>query len=185
MRQIPNVLSPANGETRTTFNQMNQLIQVENHDGSDYQLQAAAVYDGQNNRLQTISYFGGSPVVVTYTPDILNRGLPLFIDNPIASDTWLLYGLVGLGEYQDEWRYYLGDGRASVRQLADSSGNITLARTYDAFGLLLQQSGGRSDYGSLPAWVNSCGVLMLAKERPSGSNPSISWRSTKRTATRP
>lgn len=35
--QVPNGLTPANGEIRYTFNQANQLIRIEKHNGVSYQ----------------------------------------------------------------------------------------------------------------------------------------------------
>ncbi len=152
----------ANGEICYTFNQWNLLIQVETHDGSGYPLQVKAVYDGQNNRLQLISYLTGNPVVVTYTVDVQNGGVPLVVGNPTGNDTLLLYGLAGIGEYGDEWQYYLVDGRASVRQLTDGSGAVTLARTFGAFGQVLQQAGsGDSVYGFAGAQSGVGGLLYI------------------------
>jgi hypothetical protein len=52
-----------------------------------------------------------------------------------------MYGSFALGEVGgSEWHYYLGDGRFSVRQLVDESGNLALTRSYDPFGLVLQET---------------------------------------------
>ena len=46
-----------------------------------------------------------------------------------------------LGEEGTTWAWHLGDGLGSVRQLADSSGNITLAQGYTPFGVPMWDEG--------------------------------------------
>ena len=162
MRQIPNGLNPAEGEVRYTFDQRNLLVQIENHEGSSYQVQAEVMYDGSGNRLRTIAYVAGVPMTTTYTLDIVGGGLPLVADNGITG-TLYLYGLFGIGEYDREWRYYLGDAQLSVRQLLDDSGNILMARTYDPFGLLLRQAGaGDPLYGYTGSLSGGGGLLYFS-----------------------
>lgn len=56
--------------------------------------------------------------------------------------TQILYGLFGIGEYQDnDWLYYQGDASLSVRQMTDGDGQIVLVQTYAPYGSLLQLSG--------------------------------------------
>ena len=148
-------------KVRYTFDQRNLLIQIENHDGSNYQVQAEVMYDGGGHRLRLIAYVAGVPMTTTYTLDIVGGGLPLMADNGITG-TLYLYGLFGIGEYDTEWRYYLGDAQLSVRQLLDDSGNILMARTYDPFGLLVQQDGaGNSLYGYAGSLSGGGGLLFI------------------------
>lgn len=161
VRQVPNGLTPANGETRYTFDQRNRLIQVEHHDGNGYQLQAEAVYDGNNARLQTIAYVFGVPMTTTYTLDGRDGNRPLLVSNS-SGTIYLLYGRTPLGEYQNEWRYYLRDGRGSIRQLTNGSGAVTLVRTYNEFGLLLNQAGDDTTiFGFAGAQTGVGGLLYL------------------------
>lgn len=147
---------------RYTFDQRNLLVQIENHEGSSYQVQAEVMYDGSGNRLRTIAYVAGVPMTTTYTLDIVGGGLPLVADNGITG-TLYLYGLFGIGEYDREWRYYLGDAQLSVRQLLDDSGNILMARTYDPFGLLLRQAGaGDPLYGYTSSLSGGGGLLYFS-----------------------
>jgi RHS repeat-associated protein len=135
------------------------LIQIENHNGSSYQLVVEARYDGGNNRLQAIAYPNSTTLTVTFTVDILKSGAVLVAGNGI-SNTFVLYGLFGLGEYSSEWRYYLGDGQFSTRQLVGTNGDILLARTYAPFGRILQQDGsGDSLYGFAGSQDGGMGLL--------------------------
>jgi len=56
----------------------------------------------------------------------------------------------------------VGDGRASVRQLTDNNGRITLARTYDEFGLILSQAGsGTAVFGFAGSQSGAAGLLYI------------------------
>jgi hypothetical protein len=107
--------------------------------GTAYQVQAAVVYNGLQQRVQTIGYAAGASLTATYTLDG-QRGLPLVVDDG-QTQILLLYGQYTIGEYNGEWQYYLGDKELSVRQLIDGNGDLFLTRTYAPFGLLLQQTG--------------------------------------------
>ena len=84
-------------------------------------------------------------MAVTYTLDGA-FGQPLVVASDAAT-TLILYGKYAIGEYKlnaapaEAWQYYLGDGELSVRQLADSDGNIGLTRTYAPYGRLLAKEG--------------------------------------------
>ena len=82
----------------------------------------------------------------TYTLDVAG-GLPHVIVETTGSDSDLY--LTGLAQFQNNaWVYQHADGLGSVRQLTDSSVQVTLAQTYDPFGNLLEQSGnGASGFG--------------------------------------
>lgn len=141
IRQAPNGLTPANGEIRYTFNQANQLIRIEKHNGTTYQTQATALYDGDGYRRQTEAYLAGIPFTNTYAVDVLRDGLPLTVQNSLMT-TQILYGLFGVGEYQDnDWLYYQGDASLSVRQMTDEYSQIVLAQTYAPYGNLLRLTG--------------------------------------------
>ena len=161
VRQVPNGLTPADGEVRYTFNQRNVLVQIENHDGSSYLPQAEMKYDGAGNRLQSVSFILGTAMTTTFTLDGLNNNLPLALDNGVETRN-ILYGLFGLGEFSSEWTYFLGDGQFSVRQLLDSNGNIALTRTYGPFGRVLQEAGdGNAIFGFAGAQGGGSGLLYI------------------------
>ena len=148
VRQVPGSLTPDEGEVRYTFNQAGQMTQIENHDGSDYVVQANVGYDGLGQRVLGITVVEGVPMTVTYTLDGI-LGQPIMIANPLET-TLILYGQYGLGEYKlnapagEQWQYYLGDEQLSVRQLTDGDGNVTLTRTYGPYGVMLAQAGNGS-----------------------------------------
>ena len=161
VRQVPNGLTPAAGEVRYTFNQRNHLVRLETHDGNDYQLQGEAMYDGDGQRVQTVAYMMGIPLTTTYSLD-RRSGNPLLVDSG-GSQRAILYGLFALGEVGDsDWYYYLGDGRFSVRQLVDENGNLALTRSYDPFGLVLQETGsGEALFGFRGAQAGGMGLLYV------------------------
>ncbi len=157
VRQVPGSLTPAEGETRYSFNQANEMVQAERHNGSEYQVQAAVVYNGLQQRVQTIGYAAGATLTATYTLDG-QAGLPLVVDDG-QTQTLLLYGQYAIGEYNGDWQYYLGDKELSVRQLIDGNGDLFLTRTYAPFGLLLQQTGeGNALYGYAAGQSGSAGL---------------------------
>lgn len=161
VRQAPNGLTPAAGEVRYTFNQRNRLVRLETHDGSDYQLQGEAMYDGDGQRARTVAYMMGIPLTTTYTFD-RRSGNPLLVAGA-GQEAAILYGLFALGEVGDsDWHYYLGDGQFSVRQLTGSSGDLALTRSYDPFGLVLQETGsGDALFGFRGAQAGGMGLLYV------------------------
>jgi hypothetical protein len=46
-----------------------------------------------------------------------------------------------LAEYDGTWEYLLADGLGSVRQIADASGNVTLLKSYEPHGSVLNSQG--------------------------------------------
>ncbi|MFO7680768.1 MAG: hypothetical protein R6X34_12025 [Chloroflexota bacterium] len=93
-----------------------------------------AIYNGSQQRVQTIGYAAGATLTATYTLDG-QRGLPLVVDDG-QSQTLVLYGQYAIGEYNGDWQYYLGDKELSVRQLIDGNGDLFLTRTYAPFAFL-------------------------------------------------
>jgi RHS repeat-associated protein len=58
--------------------------------------------------------------------------------------------------------YHLGDGRFSVRQLVDENGDLALTRSYDPFGLVLQETGsGEALFGFMGAQAGGMGLLYV------------------------
>jgi RHS repeat-associated protein len=160
VRQVPNGLTPAAGEVRYTFNQRNRLVRLESHDGNAYQLQGEARYDGDGQRVQTVAYMMGIPITTTYSLD-RRSGKPLLLAGA-GQETAILYGLFALGEIGSEWHYYLGDGQFSVRQLVNENGAPVLSRTYDPFGLVLQEAGsGDALFGFRGAQGGGMGLLYV------------------------
>jgi RHS repeat-associated protein len=71
--------------------------------------------------------------------------------------------LFALGEVGDgDWHYYLGDAQFSVRQLVTGNGDLALSRSYDPFGLVLQETGsGEALFGFMGAQAGGMGLLYV------------------------
>jgi RHS repeat-associated protein len=64
------------------------------------------------------------------------------------------------------WAYVLPDHLGSVRQLADADGQVTLAQSYDPFGVPLETFGsGGSDFGYTGEWYGSYTELLFLRAR--------------------
>jgi RHS repeat-associated protein len=62
--------------------------------------------------------------------------------------------------------YFLGDGLGSVRQLANASGSVTLARSYEPYGSVLSSAGtGTTSYGFTGEWTDSHIKLLYLRAR--------------------
>ncbi len=58
--------------------------------------------------------------------------------------------------------YFLGDALGSVRQLTDDTGAVTLVKTYQPFGQVMQSVGtGSSPYSFTNEWTDKTGLLFL------------------------
>ncbi|MBL8093257.1 MAG: hypothetical protein JNL73_03735 [Anaerolineales bacterium] len=97
----------------------------------------AYTYNGLNDRVSA----GGA----THQLD-LNAGLTQVLAD--GTNTYL-YGAGRLGEQQGAaWQYHLADGLGSVRQLADASGAVSAAKSYEPYGEMLSSAGTASSvYG--------------------------------------
>ncbi len=85
----------------------------------------------------------------------------------VARSTQYLYGVTRIGEEQpDGWAYHLSDVLGSVRQLADASGQVTLARGYMPYGEELWSLGaGSSAYGFTGEDWNTTTQLVFLRAR--------------------
>ena len=72
--------------------------------------------------------------------------------------------LAGIGmETDGEWTYQLAHGLGSVRRLADTSGNVTLAQGYTPFGVPLWSEGsGATGYAFTGERWEACSALLSA-----------------------
>jgi RHS repeat-associated protein len=115
----------------------------------------AFAYNGQGDRLrQTIN-----GAVTTYTLD-LNAGLTQVLAD--GANTYL-YGTMRIGELQSGgFAYHLPDALGSVRQVANSSGGVTLAKSYEPFGAVLTSAGsGTSIFGWAGEARDATGLVFL------------------------
>jgi YD repeat-containing protein len=110
------------GVREYSYDHANRLTQVEI--GTDtYEF----VYNGLGDRLWQI--VNSAPT--TYALD-LNAGLTQVLGD---GSSLFLYGLGRIGEEQSGgWQYHLGDALASVRQLTNAAGSVSLSRSYEPFG---------------------------------------------------
>jgi len=91
-------------------------------------------YNGLGDRVKQTA----NGIVTTYTLD-LNAGLTQVLAD--GTNTYL-YGLTRIGEQQPGgFAYHLPDALGSVRQLANASGSVTLARSYEPYGNTLTSVG--------------------------------------------
>ena len=59
-----------------------------------------------------------------------------------------IYGVDRIAQVDTTAEYFLGDALDSVRQMADGTGAITYARSYDPYGVVTQTSGAsQTSYG--------------------------------------
>lgn len=80
-------------------------------------------------------------VPTTYTLDLAAGLTQVLSDGTNA----YLYGNGRVGEQQaGGWQYHLGDALGSVRQLATSTGAVSLARSYEPFGSVMSSLGSAS-----------------------------------------
>jgi RHS repeat-associated protein len=113
----------------------------------------ALVYDGDGNRVKKIVTAGGTTTTTTYLIDDRNpTGYAQVLEEWTAVnyasailDRAYAYGLSRLSLWDNvgggAYYYYTHDGHGSVRLLTDTAGAVTDTYTYDAFGILLAQSG--------------------------------------------
>jgi YD repeat-containing protein len=119
---------------RYSYNTAGQLVKVEAHDANSYQVQAEMTYNGQGQRLSLTVHQGEQSLTTAYMLD----GSTLLAATANGEST--LY-LPGIGEYKQDWHYYLADGAGGVRQLTDPEGAVTLTRSFTPWGELLEQAG--------------------------------------------
>ena len=120
-----------------TYDSANRLIAMSSGQG----VESSYGYNGLGDRLsQTVD-----GISTNYALD-LNSGLTQVLDDGTYSYT---YGMGRISQQQGTTpEYFLGDALGSVRQLADQSGAITYARTYDPYGVVTQAGGAsQSAYG--------------------------------------
>lgn len=131
-----NLLS--DGVNTYTYDTANRLISVLGPSSS-----VTYAYNGLGDRLQETV----NGVTTTFTMD-LNTGLTQALSDGTHE---YLYGAGRIAQLDTgtlDTEYYLTDALGSVRQLTDSTGAVTLARTYDPYGKVKTTSGSSSSsYG--------------------------------------
>jgi RHS repeat-associated protein len=125
-----------NGVTTYAYDSANRLISASNSLGS-----TTYGYSGLGDRLQEIT----NGQTTTFTVD-LAADLTQTLDDGTHA---YLYGYGRIAQENITGsEYFLGDALGSVRQLADESGELILAKTYDPFGVQSASNGaGDTSYG--------------------------------------
>ncbi|MEW5942140.1 MAG: hypothetical protein AB1750_20940 [Chloroflexota bacterium] len=117
-----NLLS--DGQNSYAYDSANRLISMNGSSGS-----FSYSYNGLGDRLAQNG--------IQYTLD-LNAGLTQVLAD--GTNTYL-YGLGRISQINFQTEYFLGDALGSVRQLTDSDGVITLAKSYAPYGEVIQSAG--------------------------------------------
>jgi RHS repeat-associated protein len=142
----------------TTVNLLNDGVNTYTYDAANRLKQLT-----QGANTYTYSYNGlGDRLVqngVHYTLD-LNTGLTQVLND--GTNTYL-YGLDRVAEQQGGVNeYYLGDVLGSIRQIANNSGAITLARSYDPYGNTRQTIGdAQTNFGFTSEFTDPSGLIYL------------------------
>jgi RHS repeat-associated protein len=155
-----NRLASVNGVTYTWDNNGNLLndgVNTYTYDAANRLKSIAGAstatfsYNGLGDRL--------SQNGVNYTLD-LNTGLTQVLND--GTNTYL-YGLDRVAEQQGGVNeYYLGDVLGSIRQIANNSGAITLARSYDPYGNTRQTIGdAQTNFGFTGEFIDPSGLIYL------------------------
>jgi YD repeat-containing protein len=111
---------------------------------------ATYAYNGLGDRL--------SQNGVNYTLD-LNSGLTQVLND--GTNTYA-YGLGRISQTNTATEYFLGDALGSVRQIANSAGEITLAKSYEPYGNVSQSSGtAQTIYGFTGESTDANGLVYL------------------------
>ncbi len=95
----------------------------------------------------------------SYTLDLNNWLTQVLAD---GTHTYL-YGAGRIAQYDSGiGEYFLGDALGSVRQLTDDAGAVTLVKTYQPFGNVMQSIGtDSSPYGFTNEWTDGNGLVYL------------------------
>ena len=133
-----------------TYNHSNQLTGI-SQGGTNY----SYAYNGFGDRLRQTA--GGN--TVNYVIDS-SSGLSQVLAD--GTNTYL-YGLDRISQsYADGKDYFLGDALGSVRQMANTSGGITLSRNYEPYGTTYGAMGSKSSsYGFTSEWTDGTGLVNL------------------------
>ncbi|MDL1911587.1 hypothetical protein FBQ81_13010 [Chloroflexi bacterium CFX6] len=176
--------NPEDGAKRYTYNAAGNLVQVEAHNGSAWDVQAEMDYNGLGQRLS----MDAAGVIAHY---VMDGNRPLVSDSA-GNTTFFLYGRGIIGEKTTDWNFSLPDGTNTPRQLTDDSGGITLTTRYTPWGDTLEIYGtGNFTFGYIGSILDtatgllyvgngqyydpSTGRFLTRGVNPDSSNPYVPW----------
>ena len=118
-------------------------------------------YNGDGIRLRLME----ASTLTTYTQDYA-APLPVVLQAKTSSaSTQYVYslGTRPVPEYEaGAWEYLLADPLGSVRQIADASGNVTLLKSYEPYGSVLNgQGSGASIFSYAGEQIDGTGLIYL------------------------
>ncbi|MCP4362764.1 MAG: RHS repeat-associated core domain-containing protein, partial [Chloroflexi bacterium] len=161
------LLMPPGGDQwkHYAYNQRNLMIShTLSVSGTNPQLQAQYVYDGNGNRVQQIDRTGPSPITTTYVNDIVGLTQVLVADNG-TTQTTNLFGLDLVGQDNGtSFHTLLTDGLGSVRSEI-ANGDVAATATYDPFGNTLDKQGTSSAYGYTGEQFDDASGLLYLRAR--------------------
>ncbi len=142
----------SNGANTYTYDLANRLTAFNNGTNT-----TTYVYNGLGDRLQQIA----NSAATTYAVDIAG-GLTQVLSD--GTNTYL-YGAGRITQQHGSvTEYYLADALGSVRQLANSGGEVVLARAYDPYGNLVENNaydGVTPPYGYAGEITDASGMVYL------------------------
>ena len=163
LRQTPGGTTAAEGEMRYTYDAADRLIKVELYTGGGYTLLSEAEYNGDDARMELVTYALGVSQTVTY---VVDQDGQLLVSDDGSLETLFVYGQSQIAEYTTDWNYPLRDSSNSVRQSVDEDGNIRSARAYKPFGGTLEEQGTyQSAFGFVGAQLDRVSGLLYANGR--------------------
>ncbi len=149
-----NLLS--DGVSNYTFDAANRLKTVTTSAGI-----FSYTYNGLGDRLSQTA----NGLTTQYTLDLAGGLTQVLAENTPQGNVTntYLYGRERIAQANASgMEYFLGDGLGSVRQMTNASGGLTLTRSYEPYGDILDTSGsGASSYGFTGEWTDATGLVNL------------------------
>ncbi len=131
------------GVNTYTYDHANRLKSV-----NRASLSTSYVYNGLGDRLQQTV----NGVQETYLLNTTGGLTQVLVD---GTNTYL-YGVVRIAQqHATGTQYFLGDALGSVRQIVNENGDVTLAKSYEPYGAILESAGGSTtSYGFTNEWMD-------------------------------
>lgn len=137
------------GVNTNTYDTANHLSMTDGLSTTTYY-----AYNGMGDRLQQT--IGSTQI--NYAMD-LNAGLTQVLDD---GTNQYIYGDGRIAQVNTAIDYFLGDALGSVRQLTSASGAVTLAQSYDPYGVKIASSGAAtSTFGYTGEQTDATGMIYL------------------------